>query len=152
MSLRTQLSLVLFLSLFGLLDSWYISAVSVLNSPLYCAPGLFSCDVVLESSWARLFFDIPNSVLGMGFYGALFLLALLASSGVSLVVLGPDRWLHAIRTLSLLGFLAHLYFVYLQAVVIKAFCLWCLVSAVLITIIFVVVWWPPKIKDRPAVE
>lgn len=140
MNTRIRAAIILFLSLFGILDAWYITAVSVLGSPLYCVRTIFSCDAVLTSSYARLFFGIPNSVVGIGFYGFIFVLAALKISGLDFKFGEKLSSWDMARFLIAAGFIAHLYFIYLQFFVLYSLCLWCLVSALLTVLLFIVCW------------
>ncbi len=114
-----------FVSLYLLL--WKLGLVG----SLACGTG--GCEYVQSSSYAVLL-GIP-----VAFYGAAGYLAMLA---VSLVGLQP-RWAArreptlALLALSGLGVAFTAYLTYLEAAVIHSWCRWCLVSAGIITAIFV---------------
>lgn len=121
-----------FLALVGFLISlylwlWKIGVIGVL------ACGDAGCETVQLSEWSS-FLGLPVALWGMLAYSGMLALALLG--------LQP-RW-HQRRepTLGLLalsgaGLLFSAYLTYLEAAVIHAWCRWCVVSAVLVTAIFV---------------
>jgi uncharacterized membrane protein len=84
------------------------------------------CDEVLSSSYATIAGSIPVAALGALAYFTAFSLATLAVFGYE----GARRLLAPLVALMLL---ATLWFVYLQAFVIKAFCAYCLLSAAITT-------------------
>jgi uncharacterized membrane protein len=99
-----------------------------------CAVG--SCETVQTSKWAT-FLGFPVGAWGVGYY-----LTVLA---ISLAGLRPALAEH--RGLSLLlvgltgiGLLFSVWLTYLELFVIHAICQWCVVSAVLAAILFVIGW------------
>ena len=99
---------------------------------LVCAVG--ACELVNASRWAT-FLGLPVAAWGIGYYVATFATAMLGLR---------DRWLdsmliaRALLFLGVTGFLFSAWLTYLELFVIHAICLWCVVSAVLATAIFVV--------------
>ncbi len=98
---------------------------------LVCAVG--SCEVVQTSRWATLL-GYPVAVWGVAYYVGVLALAL--------VGLSPN-WVDSRRLSELLvavtttGVLFSLWLTYLELFVINAICQWCVVSAILATILFV---------------
>jgi uncharacterized membrane protein len=90
------------------------------------------CRTVQYSSYSTTL-GVPNSIAGLGMYTALLVL-------VWLYVGGTIAFL-PIQALVTFGFLFSLYFTYVQAFVLRAFCTWCVVSAVNFTILFISVWY-----------
>ena len=84
------------------------------------------CDEVLQSSYATIAGGVPVAAVGALAYFAVFSLATLAAFGYD----GARRLL---TPLVAVMFLATLWFLYLQAFVIKAFCTYCLISAAVTT-------------------
>jgi uncharacterized membrane protein len=84
------------------------------------------CDEVLQSSYSTVAGGVPVAAVGALAYFAAFSLATLAAFGYD----GARRLL---TPLVALMFLATLWFLYLQAFVIKAFCVYCLLSAAVTT-------------------
>lgn len=121
------------LAVIGLIDSIYLSVVKIGSStPAFCAPG-GGCDVVNSSPYSEIF-GIPIAVLGAGAYLVLISALLLEAhsydwkSNSLLLQLG----------ISLIGFLYSAYLTYLEIAVIKAICPYCVVSAVMITLYFLI--------------
>ena len=127
---RTRMAISV-LALLGLLISLYLSMYKWgLMGAIQCSIG--GCDVVQNSPWAY-FLGQPVAVWGLGAY-----LSLLA---LSLVGVQPRfveaRWVAlALFGISAVGVLFSAYLTYLEAVVIRAWCQWCVVSAILVTLIF----------------
>lgn len=115
-------------SFLGFLDATYLTAQHFLGTipPCVITTG---CETVLTSEHNAVF-GIPVALLGAIYYLLLFLLA----------VFSLDMKREIIRLAALLtpiGFLASLYFVYLQLFVIKEICSYCIVSATISTILFI---------------
>lgn len=122
-SMTTPL-ILLFLSLLGMLDTAYLSYVHLFGSAA-CGAGS-GCDQVLTSAYASVL-GLPLSILGLGFYVAVAVLSWRAITN--------HHRAGAIRILSVLALLASLptlFFIYVQAVEIQAYCPFCLLSAGLI--------------------
>lgn len=98
---------------------------------LSCKGG--GCATAIFSTWGS-FFGID-----VGLIGALGYLALLGTSLASLQPrLQQERWpVNLLALLATLGFLFTLRLKYGEFVVLKTFCPWCAISAVSITIIFI---------------
>jgi uncharacterized membrane protein len=109
----------------------YLYKIGVIGS-MACGAG--SCELVQTSRWSR-FLGVEVSLIGLLGYASIL--------GVSLVGLQPAhlkrRWPdNSLLLLSGGGLLFSLYLTYLELVVIDAICRWCVVSAVLIALIFLV--------------
>ena len=76
---------------------------------------------------------MPVAIWGLGAYGALLALAL---AGVQPRWASSTRLGWAILALATVGVVFSAYLTYLEAAVIRAWCRWCVVSAILITLIF----------------
>jgi uncharacterized membrane protein len=124
MARTTLLSLILVLSLVGLADSWYLAESAVTDTPLVCGPGVLEgCNAVAQSPYSKLF-GIPLGMYGVGFYGLIFLLSLIAFKSSKRVVAG------GLLLVSGAGALASVAFLYIQFFLIKALCVYCVLSAV----------------------
>lgn len=122
---RAYIVAILILAFCGLTDSVYILQHEINSTPLICdINNLSGCNVVVSSSYSYLF-GIPLAAYGAFFYGIIFFLAAL-----ELVVLN-QLVRRLIQAVSLIGVLASLYFTLVQVFVINAFCIYCLVSAVI---------------------
>ena len=119
------------LSLAGIFVALYLLLYKLgMIGNLSCSVG--SCETVNSSKWAT-FLGLPVAGWGVAWYVAMFVLAVVStgsrfaeSSLVSLVLLG----------VATSGLIFSLYLTYLELFVINAICQWCVVSAVIVTIIF----------------
>ena len=119
------------LAIIGLVDAIYLAYVKLDRStPAFCAPG-GGCDVVNTSPYSEIF-GIPIAVLGAGAYLTIVVALLLESRNV--------KWrypaLLAQFGVALIGVLYSAYLTYLELAVIHAICPYCVVSAILLTIMF----------------
>ncbi|MDO8435465.1 MAG: vitamin K epoxide reductase family protein [bacterium] len=121
---------LLLVSLVGFLDAAYLAAKHFLGLPVVCT-FLGGCGTVTTSRFSVIA-GIPVALLGACYYLVVFLLvvAYFDTKRNSLMVMAAR--------LTPVGFLASLWFVFVQAFLLKAWCLYCLVSAVTSTILFVV--------------
>jgi uncharacterized membrane protein len=90
---------------------------------------------------------VPVALAGALYYLVLLLLA------VSAMEEGTQRLLRRAALLTPLGFLASLWFVFVQAVLLRAFCLYCLFSAAISTTLFglsIALWRNPRAPKREA--
>ncbi len=105
--------------------------------------GIGSCETVQLSRWASLL-GLPVAVWGVGYYAVVFVLALAGvhgrlaeSRGVALALALLTGW----------GLLFSAWLTYLELFVIDAICQWCVVSAVLAAVLFVIClmdWWETR--------
>jgi len=119
-------------TLAGVIDAGYLSYVKLSQVPVYCTPGLGNCDTVSSSTYSYLF-GIPVAYLGLLMYLVILFLLIF---GDRIKNLQPYS-LYALFGISFFGFLFSLYLTYLEFWVIKAVCQWCLISAILVTVIFI---------------
>src|SRR3972149_294511 len=118
----------LIISFIGFLDSSYLTVQHYRGEPPSCA--IFTgCETVAESKYA-IVGPIPLALLGLLYYLAIFILT------VAYFDTKKERLLLLAALFTIPGFLASVYFVYLQLFVIKAICLYCIISAVSSTILF----------------
>jgi uncharacterized membrane protein len=106
----------------GVLDTLYLIYHHVRGTDVACPffPDEW-CHKVQYSPQSKTF-GIPNSYLGFCMYVAILILTCLYVAGT--IPLWP------IAALVTFGFLFSLYFLYVQAFVLRAFCTWCVVSFV----------------------
>lgn len=102
---------------------------------LACGTG--SCETVQQSPWAN-FLGLPVAVWGVGYYLTVFALAFAGTTERW----GDDRRAPlALLILTAWGVIYSGYLTYLELFVIRAICRYCVVSAVLAVIVFVLSWW-----------
>lgn len=121
------------LSLIGLGVAGYLAYVETQAVPAVCGP-VGDCNAVQVSSYARLFGILPIGVLGViGYLVILGLWALSRFAGDEL----RSKSLAGVFGLSLAGTLFSIYLTYLEPFVIRAVCMWCLSSAVIMTLLLI---------------
>ncbi|OGF49097.1 hypothetical protein A3I36_04610 [Candidatus Giovannonibacteria bacterium RIFCSPLOWO2_02_FULL_45_28] len=116
------------LSLIGFLDASYLAVKHYLGEPVVCSL-LEGCEEVLTSKYA-IVAGVPVALFGVFYYLAVFILIILYWDT------GKTQFLRFAAYLTILGFAASLWFVYLQLFVIGAICLYCMASAITSTILF----------------
>lgn len=118
-------ALVALVALVGLLDATYLTIEHLSGNSVRCMI-VTGCDEVLQSRYSTVAGGVPVAAVGALAYFTAFSLATLAAFGY-----------RGARTLLMplvaLMFLATLWFFYLQAFVIRAFCVYCLLSAAVTT-------------------
>lgn len=124
--------LMALLTLVGVLISVYMSAYKLgLVGSLVCGSG--GCEAVQNSPWAA-FMGVPVPFIGLAGYAAMLITALLGlqprfedDRRISLVLIAGAT----------IGLAFSAYLTYLEYAVIHAWCRWCIVSAILATLIFI---------------
>lgn len=136
---------ILLLAFFGLADSAYLAQHEATGVPLICdIKNLDGCNTVASSPYSHIF-GVPLADFGILFYGMLFVLAAL-----ELVLF--DRLLRrALQAASLVGVLASLYFIILQIFFIGAFCIYCIASAIIAFLIFILASLIEPVRREKAV-
>lgn len=124
---RPRSSLILYwllavIALLGLADATYLTVAHLTGDDAVCGPSI-GCSTVLGSAYATIG-RIPTAAFGAVAYFTVFSLAILA-------VFGYARMRSFLIVVVGLMFAASLYFLYLQAFVLHAFCPFCLFSAAL---------------------
>jgi uncharacterized membrane protein len=135
MSRTLSVSLVLAIAFLGVADSWYLAQTAFSGAALACDFGavLDGCNAVATSKYSHLF-GLPLGLYGVAFYAALFVLAGL------LVVFHARRLYQGLFGAALLGLLASIAFVSIQVFLIRALCVYCLASAGLSFLAFLIAW------------
>jgi uncharacterized membrane protein len=123
--------LVALFALVGIFIALYLTLYKVgVIGRLSCSVG--ECETVNTSRWAT-FLGLPVAAWGLGAYVAIFAVALAGlverredSRTVAWVLVGISGW----------SVLFSAWLTYLELFVIHAICIWCVTSAVLVTLIF----------------
>ena len=131
--MRIRLFTILFLliSFIGFIDAIYLTGRYYSGDPITCSFNFLSaCDSVTMSAHA-IVFGVPVALLGAGYYITLFMLA--AAS----FIMFNGRLLTIASYATVFGLAASVWFVYVQAFVLNAFCLYCIISAVASPLLFI---------------
>ena len=137
--------LMLVFAAIGIADAFYDSYAIYNGQLLWCPPPIDGCNTVAISPHARIF-GVPLGYLGVIFYLYMFALA-------ALLVFDPvSRGLRLGALLyATLGVSGSLYFMYIQFAFIHAFCIYCLISAVLTLLLLIAAFAHLRTTSRPAV-
>jgi len=119
------------LSIIGLCVAVYLSYVEISSSQAVCGP-VGDCNTVQESTYAYLFGIIPVGLIGIiGYIAILFAWFIQYFGSLSLQKLGTM----AIWLMTWFGVLFSIYLTFLEPFVIGATCIWCITSAVIMTVL-----------------
>lgn len=127
---------ILFLALIGAVDAGYLLVQTVSGKAVVCPSvpvgrfNLNQCNIVLATIYAK-FLGLPTAFYGLAAYLFFTILVL-----YSLAENRPNA-VKLLMYLSGLGVLVSAYFIYLQFFVINALCFYCLTSASVMTLIFI---------------
>ncbi len=125
--------IALIAAVIGVFDSAYLTWIKLSHNETLCAPGLGDCFTVNTSKYAELF-GIPIAILGMATY--LFIIGILIFE--NRIDLLKEYGTLALFGISLVGVLYSIYLSYLEEFVLHAWCPYCILSAIMITVIFVI--------------
>lgn len=128
------------IAILGLLVSGYLFIEYVTGGPIVCGKW-GSCEAVRASAYAYLL-GLPTPAYGLIFYSVLALGAILTTPTTAARLRLP------LRLLTVIGVGTSIWLTYIEAFVIHAWCIWCVASAVLTVLAFVVVWTshtPPQV-------
>lgn len=120
--MTSALTALLIISCIGILDTLYLIYHKVRGTDVACPffPPEW-CKKVQYSKQSKTF-GVPNSILGFFMY--VIIAGLIFAFNAGLVPLWP------LQIIITFGFLFSSYFLYVQAFVLKAFCTWCVLSAI----------------------
>jgi len=128
----TKRMIVATLSLAGIFVALYLLLYKLgIVGNLACSIG--SCETVNLSKWAT-FLGAPVAAWGVGFYVVMFVLALASLQDRYVESVGMSK---VLALVSGSGFAFSAWLTYLELFVIHAVCQWCVVSAIIVTLIFV---------------
>lgn len=121
-----DLHLIIFiLSLIGIAESLYLNYECRRHRAPVCLIG-DDCHVVWDSPYSKTF-GVSNEILGLVYYVAMATIELSLLSGDTSPLMAIGEYLMLIG-----GALMSCYFFYIQWRVIKAWCFWCTLSAVIV--------------------
>ncbi|HSE83251.1 MAG TPA: vitamin K epoxide reductase family protein [Thermodesulfobacteriota bacterium] len=121
--------IIIILATLGIVLSVYLTYLHYSNAnAAFCVAGS-GCDTVRESSYSAIF-GIPVALVGVIGYFLILLLSIISiSPGI--------RWL-SLYLVALAGAVFSAYLTYLELFVIKAICIYCVASAIIIAAIWVI--------------
>jgi len=130
MKKTTLISLIA--AVIGALDAIYLSWVKLSHNEILCAPGLGDCFTVNPSRYSEVY-GIPVALFGLASY--LLIIAILL--GEARLPFLQENGRLALFGISLVGVIYSAYLSYLEEFVIHAWCPYCVLSAIMILIIFI---------------
>lgn len=131
------------IAVLGMLVAVYMSYIETRGAPAICGP-VGDCNAVQNSPYAH-FLGIPVGVIGLGGYMAILAAWLWQRRRADTSAMYARL---ALFGMSLVGVLFSLYLTYLEVFVIEAVCAWCLTSALLMTLMFLMA--SSLVARRPA--
>lgn len=129
-----MLMIILLLSILGFLNAFYLNYQHKREvesgQKMYCLIG-GDCGAVVGSKYGRTF-RIKNEKIGMTYYGfiALYLLT------NSFIPQSMAEFSLFVGTVALVATIFSLYLLYVQAIILKKFCSWCLIAIFINILIF----------------
>ena len=134
--------LMLLFAFIGITDAFYDSYAIYTGRLLWCPPPIDGCNVVAGSPYARIF-GVPLGYIGLVYYLYMFALAAL---------LALDPFSRGLRLGALLyaalGVTFSLCFMYISFSFIHAFCIYCMISAVMTFLLFIAARMRLKTEPR----
>ncbi|MEK7628672.1 MAG: vitamin K epoxide reductase family protein [Patescibacteria group bacterium] len=131
----SHVTAVVAIAVLGLLDALYLYTAHITETSLLCGP-LEGCNAVAASPYSILF-GAPISLWGIFFYTCILIL------GIALVTDMKGYAKNILYGVGVLGALSSLYFLYVQAFFIGAWCIYCLFSAFLTFVlagVIILIW------------
>ncbi len=121
--------LLIVITCLGIINTIYLSYHSIKGTLVACwgFPTEW-CEKVQKSKYSKTF-GIPNPYLGLGMLMAILILTIFSINGI------VPFWI--VGTIISFGFAFSIYFLYIQAAVIKAYCTWCVVSFFVFLLLFI---------------
>jgi len=120
---------IIALAVIGMINTSYLVIKKIKRQSVWCPffPQEW-CDKVNDSPQSKTF-GFPNSLAGLYMYSGILVLSLFFYHAI--IPFWP------IFTLVVIGFCFSTYFLYVQKVILKAFCTWCVLSAVEFTLLLI---------------
>jgi len=141
-------AVMLVLIVVGLAVAGYLTYVETQSVAAVCGP-VGDCNSVQTSSYAKLFGILPVGLLGMIGYVAILIAWLWGRFGSDRLA---DYAPIAAHGMTVFGVLFSLYLTFLEPFVIKAVCIWCLTSAVVMTLVMLLSLPPAVASFVPEAE
>lgn len=136
---KTPMPLKIFVASIGLMTALYLSYGETFNQSLICGP-LGQCNIVQQSSLAFLFGVFPLGVVGAIGYFIIIVLYLLLNKFLNgsndASKIKAERYGQILAITSGFGFLFSIVLTFWQPFIIGATCIWCLISALTMSLTF----------------
>ena len=123
----TPLALLFTIAAIGISETSYLIRKRIAAQKPVCPIGE-SCEIVLASRYNRMFFGMHNDIAGMIFYIAIAVIAALTVLEAYFVL----RLILALELLLVAASVMSSVFLYIQWRVLRAWCFWCVMSAITI--------------------
>jgi uncharacterized membrane protein len=120
------------IAILGLIDAAYLTIEKITSNKTMCLPGLGDCWTVSNSQYSQVF-GIPVASLGFLAYLSILMLIIFEEKFAT----RKDIILQATFGIALSGTIYSIYLTYLEIAVIKAVCPFCVISAIVMFILFV---------------
>ncbi len=133
MNQKTLTNASIIASFIGLSDSVYLTVLKITENKQMCVQGAGDCWSVNTSPYSEIF-GIPIAILGAAAYLALLAVLLLENRVRLLQTYGS----YIFFGITLTGVIFSAYLTYLEIAVIKAICLFCVISALVMLLLFVI--------------
>jgi len=121
---------IIVLSILGVIDSLYLLYIKISHATVVCSGG---CDIVNASKYSEIF-GIPIAIFGVLGY-LVIILFVIFDNNIEFI---KENSTIVIFGLSLIGVLYSAYLTYLELAVIHAICEYCVISAIVMTLIFII--------------
>jgi uncharacterized membrane protein len=125
--------LIAALALIGVFVALYLTLYKI-GTIGHLACGFGSCERVNSSKWAT-FVGVPVAMWGLGFYVATLIVAI---AGTSPGLASRREISYLLAAMSGIGVAFSAWLTYLELFVIDAICRYCVISAAIVTLIFIV--------------
>ncbi|HEV7702415.1 MAG TPA: vitamin K epoxide reductase family protein [Candidatus Paceibacterota bacterium] len=127
--------IMIVLGVCGFLVAKHIHKHKTQNTPLVCMVG-FDCHTVVHSDYSK-FFGVPVEFLGMLYYAFISIVYLILILVPQVLSYNHDLFILTLSSISLVAFLFSLYLIAVQIFILKKGCSWCIVSAFISALIFI---------------
>lgn len=116
-------------SFLGFLDAGFLTANHYFGTPLTCII-VHGCDTVTSSVYSQIL-GVPVALLGWVYYLTVFLLT------IAFIDTKKRVFFDIARMCTVAGFFFSLWFLYVQAFLLHAYCIYCLGSVITSTLLFI---------------
>lgn len=118
---------ILILSILGIAITTYINLAHILKKKVICPVNSKSCNIVLDSKYSRTL-GIKNEAIGLAYYIAII---------IAVFVINSPSIIYSVKVASGLAMLYSIILLGIQTKVLKNYCSWCIITAIINISIFV---------------